>query len=298
MVRAQLKSAAAALAVVVSVSGCMGLTSQLHPTDIVALEQLEDRAAREQAYIDNAIIRTSDARGVRYTKGYRVGARPRSWQSLDLILRSDRNSAAALPENKLRAARVLTGFMIASALVVVGGIASSAREGLDLSRPTGTSAILIGGAASSLAFGIATGVVWGQARRGYEGAVNVYNDSLALRLGISDANGEYRPPEGVLVDEEGFIILDQRELSVPELRGKSEAVEQAAPEPLPIVPVPMGPVPAKPTQSQPGEIELAPVAPAPIEPESGGSGAPESGGSGRGAAPVEPHVSLVGPSRS
>jgi hypothetical protein len=290
--RATLKSAA--LAVVMSASGCMGLTPQLHPTDIAALEQLEDRDAREQAYIDNAIIQTSDARGVRYTKGYRVGARPRSWQSLDLILRSDRNSAAALPENKIRAARVLTGFMIASALVVVGGIASSAREGLDLSRPTGTSAILIGGAASSLAFGIATGVVWGQARRGYENAVNVYNDSLALRLGISNANGEYRPPEGVLVDEEGFIILDQRELSSPEMRGQTpEAAKPKAPEPLPIEPVPMGPgMPAKP--SEPGqptepaepEINLAPVAPAPVEPE---PSEPE---------PVEPHTSLVGPSRS
>lgn len=279
---------------VVSSSGCMGLTPQLHPTDIAALEQIEDRDAREQAYIDNAIVISSDARGVRYTKGYRVGARPRSWQSLDLILRSDRNSAAALPENKIRAARVLTGFMIASALVVVGGIASSAREGLDLSRPTGTSAILIGGAASSLAFGIATGVVWGQARRGYENAVNVYNDSLALRLGISDANGEYRPPPGVLVDEEGFIILDQRELSSPQMRDQTpEATQPGAPEPLPIVPVPMGPAePAKPTEpgqpSEPGEpeINLAPVAPAPIEPE------PSK------AVPVEPHSSLVGPSRS
>lgn len=266
----------------------MGLTPQLHPTDIVALEQLEDREAREQAYIDNAIIQTSDARGVRYTKGQRVGARPRSWQSLDLILRSDRNSAAALPENKIRAARVLTGFMIASALVVVGGIASSAREGLDLSRPTGTSAILIGGAASSLAFGIATGVVWGQARRGYEGAVNIYNDSLALRLGISDANGEYRPPPGVLVDEEGFIILDQRELSVPEMRGNPPEKPEV-PEPLPIEPMPMGPAPAKPTTSEPGEIELAPVAPAPVEPEPVEPSEPKS---------AEPHVSLVGPSRS
>jgi hypothetical protein len=284
-VRGKLKSAAAALAVAVSASGCMGLTPQLHPTDIAELEQLEDRDAREQAYIDNSIIRTSDARGIRYTKGYRVGARPRSWQSLDLILRSDRNSAAALPENKIRAARVLTGFMIASALVVVGGIASSAREGLDLSRPTGTSAILIGGAAGSLAFGIATGIVWGQARRGYEDAVNVYNDSLALRLGISDANGEYRPPEGVLVDEEGFIILDQREVSAPEMRAPEVP---PAPEPLPIVPVPMGPAPkpVEPTQGDPGEIELTPVAPAPIQPE---PAEPK---------PVEPPASLVGPSRS
>jgi hypothetical protein len=253
-------------------TGCMSLTPQLHPTDIAALEQLEDRDAREQAYIDNAITRTSDLRGTRYTKGQRVGARPRSWQSLDLVLRSDRNSAAALPENKVRAARVLTGFMIASALVVVGGIASSAREGLDLSRPTGTSAILIGGAISSLAFGVATGVVWGQARRGYERAVNVYNDSLALRLGISDANGEYRPPEGVLVDEEGFIILDQKELSVPQLQAP----------------------PAEPKPPPPPE----PIAPQPVEPEVAPEQAPDAA-SPSDAAPqqIGPTTALLGPSR-
>ncbi len=281
----------AVLAASVSLSGCMSLTPQLHPTDIAELEQIEDREEREQAYIDNSIIRIDDARGIRYTKGQRVGARPRNWQSLDLVLRSDRNSAAALPEKKIRAARVLTGFMIASALVVVGGIASSAREGLDLTRPTGTSAVLIGGAASSLAFGIATGVVWGQARRGYENAVDVYNDSLALRLGISDAEGQYRPPEGVLVDEEGFIILDQRELSVPEMRGQPPA-ERKVPEPLPIQPVPLeGPAPRAepaPSESPQGEpeIELAPVAPPPVvdqpsEPK-----------------PSERPGSLVGPSRS
>lgn len=281
-----------ALIVSASMCGCMSLTPQLHPTDIAALEEIDDREAREQAYIDNSIVIIDDARGVRYTKGHRVGARPRNWQSLDLILRSDRNSAAALPEKKIRAARVLTGFMVASALVVVGGIASSAREGLDLSRPTGTSAILIGGAASTLAFGIATGVVWGQARRGYESAVPVYNDSLALRLGISDAEGNYRPPEGVLVDEEGFIILDQRELSVPQMR--RPAVEPEQPEPLPIEPVPMGPADPSPTDaapseppppSDPAEIELKPVAPPPVvDPPS------ETG-------PSEPSRSLVGPSR-
>lgn len=275
----------AVLAMSVSLSGCMSLTPQLHPTDMAELEQIEDRDERDQAYIDNQIVRTSDARGVRYTKGHRVGARPRTWQSLDLILRSDRNSAAALPENKIRAARVLTGFMIATSLVVIGGIASSAREGLDLSRPTGTSAILIGGAASTLAFGIATGVVWGQARRGYEGAVDVYNDSLALRLGISDAEGQYRPPEGVLVDEEGFIILDQRELSAPGAQVKPDEVERNVPDPLPIQPMPLGPVaPGEP------EIELAPVAPAPVVPE---TSEPQ---------PVDPKEpkpgGLVGPSRS
>ncbi|WP_146662271.1 hypothetical protein [Enhygromyxa salina] len=268
---------------VTGASGCMGLTPQLHPTDIEALEQLEDRTERELAYDENAIIRKGDARGVRYTKGNQLGARPRGWQSLDLILRSDRNSAAALPEKKIRAARVLTGFVVASAIVLVGGIASSAREGLDLSRLSGTSGVLLGGGLGTLAFGIATGVVFNQARKGYEGAIDVYNDSLALRLGISDAEGAYRPPPGVLIDEEGFIILDQQELFTPEFRPKPPpAVE--SPPPAPIVPVP-----AEATEAaDPG------TAPAPAP-------APESTPASS-AAPDNPAVSvrrgLVGPSRS
>jgi hypothetical protein len=259
----------------------MSLTPQLHPTDIEALEQLEDRSERERAYDANAIILKSDARGVRYTKGNELGARPRGWQSLDLILRSDRNAAAALPEKQLRAARVLTGFMIASSIVLVGGIASSAREGLDLSRLSGTSGILLGGGIATLAFGIATGVTFNRARRGYENAVNVYNDSLALRLGISDAEGAFRPPPGVLIDEEGFIILDQQELSIPGARVEPtppiESAEPAEPEPpAPIVPVPIEPPAA--TQAAP-PIEAEPT----TEPET---------------AALAPRTGLVGPARS
>lgn len=253
----------------------MSLTPQLHPTDVAALEQIEDYGERNQAYNDNAIYRQTDARGVRYVKGTRLGARPRSWQSLDLILRSDRSSAAALPEKKIRAARVLTGFVIASGVVLLGGIAASAREGLDLSRINGTSAILLGGGVATVAFGIATGVVWGQAKAGYENAVNVYNDSLALRLGIADADGNFRPPPGVLVDEEGFIILDQKELSVPGLQGPPPRPPEPEPPPPPdpITPQPLeGPEPLK----------------APETPEPAAAPAPEPGA---------PTGSLVGPSR-
>ncbi|HLT38707.1 MAG TPA: hypothetical protein VK034_20605, partial [Enhygromyxa sp.] len=123
----------------------------------------------------------------------------------------------------------------------------SAREGLDLSRINGTGAILLGGGVATLAFGIATGVVWGQARRGYENAVNVYNDSLALRLGIADADGNFKPPPGVLVDEEGFIILDQKELSVPRLQSQPPPGPEPAPTPDPITPQPIeGPAPPEP----------------------------------------------------
>ncbi|MCA9680808.1 MAG: hypothetical protein KC457_01330 [Myxococcales bacterium] len=208
------------LALTLVATGCTGLAPQLHPTDIESLEQIEDREEREQALIDNSIYRENEARGLRYTKGQRLGARSRNWQSLDLILRSDRNSAAALPERKIRVARVLTGMVVASALVTVGGFAASAREGLDLSRINGTGAVLLTGGVLTLGFGIAAGITWGQAKVGYDRAVDVYNDSLGLRLGIYDGDGGYRPPPGVLVDEEGFIILDQKELGVPQMRGE------------------------------------------------------------------------------
>ena len=78
-----------------ALAGCTSLSPQLHPTDIAALEQLEDRSEREQAYDDNQIIRVDELRGSRYTKGRRLGARPRGWQSLDLILRSEKTSSAS-----------------------------------------------------------------------------------------------------------------------------------------------------------------------------------------------------------
>ncbi len=266
----------------------MSLQPQLHPTDIEALEQLEDYDERNQAYSDNAIYRDNDARGVRYVKGTRLGARSRSWQSLDLILRSDRNSAAALPEKKLRAARVLTGFLIASGVVLLGGIAASAREGLDLSRINGTGAVLLGGGIATLGFGIATGVVWGQAKAGYEAAVPIYNDSLALRLGISDADGNFKPPPGVLVDEEGFIILDQRELSVPQMRTpapgqhpapklETPAKPKAAPPPDVVPPADAAPPDAAPSSDAEPPAEVEPSAqPAPSAKPEGPSPAPSS----------------------
>ncbi len=225
---AKVWSSVGLIGLALGLAGCMAITPQLHPTDIEALEALEDRDEREAAYEDNLVYRENDLRGVRYVKGQRVGARPRSWQSLDAVLRSDRNSAAALPDRPLRVARVLTGLLATSAIVMVGGIAASAREGLDLSRLTGTSAVLLTGGLLTVGFGIGTGIAWGRAKRGYDRGVDIYNDSLGLRLGLYDAEGQYRPPPGVLVDEEGFIVLDQRELLVP---GPSE------PEPIPPAPI-------------------------------------------------------------
>lgn len=224
------------LALTLALAGCTSIVPQLHPTDVEALEQLDEREDREQAYADNLIHRQEDLRGTRYVKGERVGARPRSWQSLDAVLRSDRNSAAMLPDRPLRVARVLTGLLATSAIVMAGGIAASAREGLDLTRLTGTSAVLLTGGILTVGFGVGTGIAWGRARKGYDRAVDVYNDSLGLRLGLYDAEGQYRPPPGVLVDEEGFIILDQRELLVPGVTPEREPdpIEPPAPiEPQP-----------------------------------------------------------------
>ncbi|MFV8754145.1 hypothetical protein ACNOYE_26680 [Nannocystaceae bacterium ST9] len=248
-------------------AGCMSISPQLHPTDVEALEQLEDRPEREQAYEDNLIYRQKDLRGTRYVKGQRLGARPRSWQSLDAVLRSDRNSAAALPDRPLRVARVLTGLLATSAILMVGGIAASAREGLDLSRLTGTSAILLSGGVLTVGFGIGTGIAYGRARKGYDRAVDIYNDSLGLRLGLYDAEGQYRPPPGVLVDEEGFIILDQRELLIP-------GTETTPPVPETIEPAPIEPMPFE----APGDPEPMPAGEQPRPPES--------------------RASLVGPSRA
>jgi hypothetical protein len=171
--------------------------------------------------------------------------------------------------------------------------------------------VLIGGAAGMLAFGIAAGVVWGQAKAGYESAVDVYNDSLALRLGIADADGAYRPPEGVLVDEEGFIILDQRELSAPELRPKPPAPAEPKP-PAPVEPEPNSDGPAQPEAEDAGSSSQVEGGEGTASPEPGsGSGsspqneakdandAGEAGGGAGETASLEPGraTGLVGPSR-
>jgi catechol 2,3-dioxygenase-like lactoylglutathione lyase family enzyme len=76
---------------------------------------------------------------------------------------------------------------------------------------------------------VAAGVTYGRMRKDYERAVDVYNDSLGLRLGLYDAQGEYLPPKGVRVDEEGFVILDTPE---DRLYGPPER-PAPAPEPEP-----------------------------------------------------------------
>ena len=68
---------------------------------------------------------------------------------------------------------------------------------------------------ASVGFAIGAGVSYNQARKGYDRAVDIYNESFGMRLGILDGNGEYRPPPGVMVDDEGFVILTDVETGPP-----------------------------------------------------------------------------------
>jgi catechol 2,3-dioxygenase-like lactoylglutathione lyase family enzyme len=213
-------------------SGCMALSPQLEPTDMAALEQLEDRDAREKAYADSAIYRHQQAQGVRYTKGTSQTAERRSWQSLDVILRSDASSSEALPRRKLRIARVFTALGIAASILTVAGISASAREGLDLKKVDGTSALLLGGGLATVAFAITAGIVYSRAKRDYDRAVDIYNDSLGVRLGLYTPDGKFIAPRGALLDKDGYILLDEPEAGVeegPQQPGPTPPPEEVAP---------------------------------------------------------------------
>ena len=199
---------AATFGLMLGLSACSGLSPQLTPPDLQAMEQVVSREEREALYTEHSIYRHYEPQGIRYTKGTHPGSHKRSWQSLEAILRSDRNSSEALPTRKLRTARVLTALTLVSSMVMVAGIAASARDASNFKNLTGSSALLIGGGLASVGFAVGAGVTYNQARKGYDHAVDVYNDSLGMRLGVLTAEGEYRPPPGVVVDEEGFILLD------------------------------------------------------------------------------------------
>jgi hypothetical protein len=209
--------------------GCMSLAPQLRPTDFQELDTLSDRSVRERAYADNAIYRHDEPQGTRYTKGTSDLATKRSWQSLDAILRSDASSSAALPTRNMRISRLFTALTVVAGILTIAGTAASAREGLDLQRINGTGAVLLGGGLATVAFGVTAGVFYGKSKKGYERAVQVYNDSLAVRLGLNTPAGEYIPPQGVLVDRDGFIVLDERERALMEDEGdgKAEPTEPA-----------------------------------------------------------------------
>lgn len=194
--------------VLLSVAGCMSLQPQLPPTDFAELERISEREAREAAYAEHTIVEHETSTGIRYTKGTHPNAPKRGWQSLDKVLRSDASSAAAIPVKKARRARFLAAMAGITGIATIAGFSATAREGLDTTRLDGGGALLLGGGLITVGLAISAGIVYGRMRNDYEYAVDLYNDSLGLRLGLYDADGEYLPPGGVAIDEDGFIILD------------------------------------------------------------------------------------------
>jgi hypothetical protein len=212
----------------------MALTPQLPPTDYQRLERVEDRGERDRLYAVNMIYRHRTPQGMRYSKGT-----PQStgtlggWQALDAILRSDANSAAALPQRELRLARLFTALTVIAGIVTVAGVAATSREGLDLNDLDARAGLLIGGGIAAIGFGVTGGLFYGRAKKGYDRAVDVYNDSLGVRLGVLTPEGDYIPPRGSIVDENGFVVVDDPELygpPEPPRAPESAAPESAAPE--------------------------------------------------------------------
>lgn len=221
-------------------SGCMALAPQLPPTDFEAVEATESRRDREQMYAEQQIYKHEKPQGMRYSKGA-GNDQPdqlRSWQSLDAVLRSDAHSAAALPTRQLRRSRLFAALTVAAGILTVAGAAASAREGLNLGDLDAAGGVLLGGGLASVGFAITSGVFYGKSRAGYEQAVDVYNDSLGMRLGILDGAGQYIPPRGAVVDADGNVVLDPGATRKP-----AEVASPAEPEPVPS-PAPVQPDPA------------------------------------------------------
>ncbi len=263
----------------------MTLSPQLEPTNVKQLEKVKDRELREQLYTDNSIYVWHEPQGKRYTKGNHPGAEKRSWQSLDTILRSDANSASALPKKKLATSGVLTGMAVMSSILFIAGGAASAREGFNFQEPNAANGVLLAGALMTVAFSIAAGVTYNKARKDYERAVEVYNDSLGLRLGIVKADGSYRPARDVAVDEEGFVLVKDKEVvnhgplppgpqpppvdATAPLEGRPASVQPAPAQPAPVQPAPAQPAPVQPAPAQPAPAQPAPAPqPAPAAPTS------------------------------
>lgn len=296
-----LTRASALIGAITVAGGCMSLSPQLRPTDFETLETYRDRDQREQAYTDNAIYVHEEPQGTRYTKGTSVRATKRSWQSLDAILRSDASASAALPKRQMRISRVFTALTVVAGILTVAGTAASAREGLDLQNLNGTGGLLLGSGLAAVGFGITAGVFYGKTKKGYERAVDIYNDSLAVRLGLNTPSGDYIPPEGVLVDKDGFIVLDERERAYNDAPADPDSEAGADPEAeAPALPSEAGagqaPVPAESAPSEapalPSEAGSAPAETAPTQtpplqspstikpatPTAGSTGAPYDGG--------------------
>lgn len=270
---------AARASLCLTLSGCMTLTPQLEPTDFAKIEQTPTRGERDQVFRDNTIYRHEEPQGTRYTKGNLDTTPKRSWQSLDAVLRSDQNSSEALPAKQLRRSRVFTALAIASSILFVAGVAATARDGFSFQEPSAGNATLLGGALGSVAFAIAAGVLFRRARTGYDRAVDVYNESLGMRLGVMTPQGSYIPPANVMVSEDGYVITE--DVLPPGTEGPSRPAPSQPIQIVPIQPAPIQPAPSQAPASQAPATqapELGPVVPAPRHTlRSAPSSAPQAG---------------------
>lgn len=251
--------------------GCMTLTPQLPPTDFSELEKIEDRDERERQYAEQQIYTEDMPQGTRFTKGTDPST-PRSWQSLDVVLRSDNTAAAALPTRQLRRSRLFVALTVAAGILTIAGAAASAREGLNLGDIDPAGGVLLGGGLATVGFAITSGVFYGKSRQGYERAVDVYNDSLGMRLGLLDGEGNYLPPRGALVDADGNVVLD------PGDEQRAAAIEAPTPEPpAPTAPasVEAAPEPAVEAAPEPA-VEATPEPAAEAAPEPAAEAVPEA----------------------
>ncbi len=280
----------------------MALTPQLPPTDFAELEKVESREEREKLYADEQIYKFNKPQGMRYTKGADSTEPPRSWQSLDVVLRSDVNAAAALPSRQLRRSRIFAALTVAAGILTVAGAAASAREGLNLGDIDPAGGVLLGGGLATVGFAITSGVFYGKSRAGYEKAVDIYNDSLGMRLGILDGRGNYVPPRGALVDADGNVVLDPGDLATP---AREAPVDDASGEPAQpaaeTVAAPAEPAPETAEPSTEATSEAVPES-APAEPTEPGAdegaeeGAEAGASAGAESAPAdEPGVAVPPP---
>ncbi|MDC0675522.1 hypothetical protein [Nannocystis radixulma] len=241
------------LALCLCVSGCMSLTPQLQPTDFAKLETIKDRAEREKALKENWIFRHEEPQGTRYTKGLHPLATKRSWQSLDAILRSEKNAAEALPYKELRRSRIFAALSAVTGLLFIASGAATAREGFDFQKLNGANAVMLGSVLATVGLAIAAGVFYRKAEKGYTRAVNIYNDSLGMRLGLLTPNGDYIPPADAAVDAEGYILTEDG----------NTRIEGPVPAPAP-APAPSTAAPPSPTTAPPMTTPAPTTAPPPV----------------------------------
>jgi hypothetical protein len=209
------------------VAGCTSLSPQLPPPDFAARERLETRADREAAYREHELQVRNELVGTRYTIGTTPNQIPRGWTSLERVLQSNADSAAAIPEKKRRRARILTVLSAISGFTFVAGVGASAAEGFQIGKATPGNVIMLSSSVATLAFALSAGLVWNSIRDDYERAAEVYNRSLGLRLGIYDAEGRYLPPAGSLIEPDGSIVMFDQLPTPP--ASATEATDRTAP---------------------------------------------------------------------